>query len=171
MAYLLRSLKLDLNMCKIILMTYNSPDMLIIVWIQVNCSRQRGRKHTEESWKCDGKNGVDICKKTVTDCSRGDNWGKETAGTEKYFRSTGSATLTGSGPGWDCRWHSRRFTWLDRDMDTHMQYACILGRHMDSVNRLLKNIYIQAQVSRLQFCLQWKSESHQLWKKIILKIS
>merc|ERR1711971_713242 len=68
---------------------------------EVDCSGQRWRKHTKESWKCDGENGVDICSKLVTDCSDGDDWGQAFGGTWKYFHSTGEDTKLG--PSWDCR--------------------------------------------------------------------
>jgi len=67
---------------------------------QIDCSGMRGRKHTEESWKCDGENEVDICSTVITDCSGGGDWGDEVAGRMEYFFN---GLEQGVGQGWDCR--------------------------------------------------------------------
>ena len=66
----------------------------------MECRGQRGRKHTEESWKCDGENGVDICTTEITDCSDGDDWGEAFGGKVNYFHN---GQIEGNGQGWDCR--------------------------------------------------------------------
>ena len=68
--------------------------------LQIDCSGMRGRKHTEESWKCDGENEVDICSTVITDCSGGGDWGDEVAGRMEYFFN---GLEQGVGQGWDCR--------------------------------------------------------------------
>ena len=73
---------------------------LIFIWMQIDCSGMRGRKHTEESWKCDGENEVDICSTVITDCSGGGDWGDEVAGRMEYFFN---GLEQGVGQGWDCR--------------------------------------------------------------------